>query len=95
MSTTQTQSLEDLIIQEADAFGLKHFHKPYAELSDGERYFAVRAAKEVLRRNIHIPGECDECGARIALDKFLCYPCRKGELPAMSYSLWSKEGLQI
>jgi hypothetical protein len=84
MSATQevqTLSIQDLILQEAERLSMEHFKKPYAELDNQHKGWAIEGAKGFLRTRMTIPGECCDCGARIAEDKYQCRPCHEGFAP--------------
>jgi hypothetical protein len=88
MSTSpqlQTQTIEDWIQQEAERFSLDQYGKPFDELDAEHQARAKYAAKRFLRTRMDIPGECCDCGARIAEDKYQCRPCHEG----MRQSEWN------
>ena len=95
-ATAQEKSITDLILEEAERISPIYYQKPYGELNEALQYGIIKAAKNNLRqRNIHIPGECDDCGAWCPESWFQCYPCRKGETPRTSYLLHSRESVMI
>jgi hypothetical protein len=78
MSAIQSQTIQDLILQEAERQSLTHFNKPYAELDVQHQEWAIDGAKHFLRTRMSFPGECCDCGAQIAEDKYQCRPCHEG-----------------
>jgi hypothetical protein len=88
----QTQTIGDLIQQEAERFSLDHYRKPFAELDDTDKGYAIYGAKrEMRRRGVCFPGECCDCGTGISEDQVQCYPCRKGDIPRAETWLHKRE----